>query len=203
MALDGEHVVAARTGRAELDRRPGTPIYEALGYRDEAKALLRDRWSRWPDCLPPPEPQAAEGSRDWAVNNLFFGAVGWILLHEIAHKHLNHERNTTAELRRRQEFDADGWAADWVLTRVPNDLRFRVAAIASAFTWIGLVDDVFGPGPTHPPAWERFACCISRFTPGALSPGLEIASYAIKTCFLPDEPVPPSPRRPKLRSSTS
>jgi hypothetical protein len=55
-----------------------------------------------------------------------------MVLHEIAHIHLNHEEFTTAEIRRNQEFEADKWATKWILDQAGSDLNreFRVFAVA-------------------------------------------------------------------------
>lgn len=189
-----EAMAATRRGQVVLDGGHGTPVADARRLLEASKLFIRDPRAKWPSDLPAPDPGAIEGSVDWHVNNVFLGACGWILLHEIAHIHLSHAPDTSADLRKKQEHEADEWATKWILDHAPQNLQreFRLLAIAAGFTWIGLNDGVMRVDTTHPHAWERFSHCTNAFKTDALSPGLELAAYALKACFFPSDPIPPA-----------
>lgn len=187
-----EAMAATRNGQWALDSRPGTPVAHAYRLLDASKSLIRNPRTKWPGDLPAPDANAREGSLDWHVNNVFLGACGWILLHEIAHMHLSHAPDTSLDLRKKQEHEADEWATKWTLDHAPQNLQreFRLLAIAVGFTWLGLNDSVMRVDSTHPHAWERFGHCTNAFKTDALSPGLELAAYVLKACFFPTDPIP-------------
>ena len=63
------------------------------------------------------------------INNLFFGALSWLLLHEIAHVHRGDSVwILPAALRIGQEYRADAFATGWVLNEAGHGLQreFRV-----------------------------------------------------------------------------
>ena len=69
--------------------------------------------------------------------------------------------DTTANLLKKQEHEADEWATEWILDHAPQNLQreFRLLVIAASFTWLGLNDRVMRVDTTHPHAWERFGHC--------------------------------------------
>jgi hypothetical protein len=189
-----EAMAATRKGQAALDSRPGTAVADAIRLREASASFIRNSQAKWPSDLPTPDSNALEGCIDWHVNNVFLGACGWILLHEIAHMHLSHAPDTSADLRKKQEREADEWATKWILDHAPQNLQreFRLLSLAASFTWLGLNDGVMRVDTTHPHAWERFGHCTNAFKTDALSPGLELAAYVVKVCFFPAEPISPA-----------
>lgn len=55
----------------------------------EYAETLRQADLPWPSGLTPPDIAAGDQAE---INNVFFGAVDWILLHEVGHVHLGHTR---------------------------------------------------------------------------------------------------------------
>jgi hypothetical protein len=179
--IGNEAMAATRSKRAKLDRQPGTPIAEAYDLIKAAKNLIQDPRARWPNDLPEPNARAVKRSPDWYANNLFLGAVGWTLLHEVAHIRLNHQE-TTSELRRRQEHEADQWATKWIFERAGQGLNrdFRIFATATGIIWVGLIDIIRRGSTTHPHASERFYKCSNLFGADPIGPGLELAAHITK-----------------------
>ena len=161
MLIGAEAMAAIRKGQVALDNRPGTPVAQAVRLLEASKSFIRDPQAKLPGDLPAPDAHALEGGVDWHVNNVFLGACGWILLHEIAHMHLSHEPDTSPDLRKKQEHEADEWATKWILDHAPQNLQreFRLLAMAAGFTWLGLSDGVMRVDTTNPHAWERFGHC--------------------------------------------
>ncbi len=94
---------------------------------------------------------------------VFLVALGWILLHEVAHVRLEHQpiASTTDSIKEEQE--ADRWATEWVLSdwRDYSDeqrvFTKRSIGVVIAHTYIAHIEQFaasFGPR-THPPAFER------------------------------------------------
>jgi hypothetical protein len=189
-----EMMMAARAGARAIDTTPGFPAADALRFISAAKDLMREPGVAWPAELPLPDPHAALGTHPWYVNQLFLGATAWVLLHEVAHVYLRHEETTIAEIRIRQEREADEWATRWMLEQAPEDLRreFRSVACATGLAWIGLSDEMQRGLTTHPHASQRLTTCSSLFPLAELSPALEMAGYIVKAFFNPHAPIPDS-----------
>lgn len=92
------------------------------------------------------------------MNNIFFGALSWIILHEIAHIHNADEVYVPSDQRVRQEYQADDFATKWVLNDAVSEMReLRVLMICLALTWLFLSEDAVGTGSTHPQAFYASA----------------------------------------------
>jgi hypothetical protein len=136
------------------------------------------------------------------VNNVFFGALSWMILHEIAHVHHGDEKFIPADLLVRQEYRADDFATRWILDDAGKGLcrEFRVLMITVALTWLFLNERVLGKGTDHPPAILRFREAAELFQMGERSPGLENAAYVFKYVFkalLDPKTKPPPHKTPK------
>jgi len=169
-------------------------------YLDYARRLFHAEES-WPLPLELPDATAASDAPEGRCNNLFFGALSWIVLHEVGHVDHGHERIATADQRRRQEFEADGFATAWILDEAGQGLQreFRVLMIVTALAWLFLCEEVKGQGTTHPAAILRFREAIIQFNLGDRSPALENAFYLLKALFDPANPN--MPRRPTPRQA--
>lgn len=189
-----EMMEATRNGRRAVSAALGSPAAEALRFVAAAEELLRDPSATWPADLALPDPHAEIETHAWYVNQLFLAATAWVLLHEIAHVHLGHEETTIAEIRIRQEREADEWATRWVLEQAPEDLRreFRSVACATGLAWIGLGDEIQRGLTTHPHASQRLTACSSFFPSAETSPALEMAGHIVKAFFNPHAPMPDS-----------
>jgi hypothetical protein len=112
-------------------------------YLDFARRLMNAD-EPWPEGLVSPDAHAEPSSIQGRVNNLFFGALGWILLDEIAHVHHGDSALIAAPLRVGQEYRADAFATAWVLDEAGAGLQreFRVFIVTTALAW--LFPDVAG-----------------------------------------------------------
>ena len=170
------------------------------GYVDYAQRLVREDQS-WPVGLEVPDAQAPAASHSGTINNLFFGALSWILLHEIGHVHHDHDPFLPADQMVRQEVQADDFATSWVLDDAGSglDREFRALMVTTALAWLFLFESVGGQGPTHPPVIQRFRAAAAKLDLGERSPALENASYLLKALFDPAS-VPPI-KRPTPREA--
>jgi hypothetical protein len=69
--------------------------------------LVRDPAFAWPANAPRPNPNAATGTLEASINNVFLGASGWCVLHEVAHIRLKHQGANSPDRMLQQEFEAD------------------------------------------------------------------------------------------------
>lgn len=188
-----EGMAANRAGQSELPTGHGTPVHEARRLLATARSLIGDGARQWPADVEPPVPGAAAGAEEAFVNNVFLGATGWIVLHEIAHIHLGHQGTVSTDASFGQEHEADGWAARWVLEKLDDgDPRgpFRVFAISAAAIWLAVLDEVRRGSTTHPHAWQRLGKLSGAFPHDELNPGYEMAAYVLKVVFLADQDIP-------------
>ncbi|MDT8854776.1 phage exclusion protein Lit family protein [Paracoccaceae bacterium Fryx2] len=179
--------VTLLSGETTLSSAPGSAYDTALKYLQLARDLTKNRHHPFPANLAVPNasPTAAE---DLRVNNLFYGAVGWVLLHEIGHIHLSHEVDTTADLKKQQEYEADLWATKWILAGngiSPQHYQFRLFVVSTALLWVGQMNVVKGPSNTHPEAVDRIDRCRRLMEARDDQEGLELAAYVLKVAFLP------------------
>lgn len=161
------------------------------GYVDYAKRLVHQD-QNWPPALDVPDAKALPDTHEAKVNNLFLGALSWILLHEIGHVHLNHCSVLPADQSVRQEAQADDFATSWILDDAGSGLNkeFRVLVVVTALAWLFLVESEGGQGTTHPAAILRFRAAVAKFSLGARSPAYENAAYLFKALFDPSGAVP-------------
>jgi hypothetical protein len=161
------------------------------GYLDYARRLNRAD-EPWPAGLAQPVPDAASDSSEGRINNLFFGALSWLLLHEIAHVHRGDSRLIPATLKIGQEYRADDFATGWVLNEAGYGIgrEFRVLAITVALAWLFLHEQAKGKGFDHPAAILRFREAVFKFEVGERSAALENATYMLKALFDPETLMP-------------
>lgn len=167
-------------------------------YLDYARRLIQSE-EPWPSTLDIPDTNAAPNTPEGRCNNLFFGALSWIILHEIGHVHHVHERITTVDKSIRQEFQADDFATSWILDDAGRglDREFRVLMIVTALAWLFLYESVKGQGTTHPATILRFREAISKFNLGERSPALENSCYLLKALFDPSNANMPQQLTPR------
>jgi len=146
----------------------------------------------WPDGLETPVERPRENSDGWLINNIYLGALSWIMLHEIAHVSHRDQALVPADIRIRQEYLADGFATSWILDCAGAGLKreFRILMITVALTWLFLCESERGKGPNHPATILRFREAADKFNAGERSVGLENATYLLKAVLDP-ETVPP------------
>jgi hypothetical protein len=135
--------------------------------------------------VPSPDFDTPEGR----VNNVFYGALSWILLHEIAHVHHGDGKLLPADLLVRREYRADDFATRWVLEDAGAGLyrEFRVLMIVVALTWLFLHEQTVCVGSDHPPAILRLREASALFQMG----DRENAAYVLKALLDPTTSAPP------------
>lgn len=146
----------------------------------------------WPCNLSKPKNVDASVGDDYLINNIFFGALSWIMLHEIAHVHHKDERFIPSNQRVQQEYKADSFATKWILDEAGKglDREFRVLMISVALTSSFLSELELGKGSTHPPTILRFREAAQIFQMGERSAALENAAYLFKAVLDPETPAP-------------
>jgi Peptidase U49 len=181
-------VVKANRETADGPANIGRGMAKLRGYLDYATALRQvDR--PWPGDLMPPEVDSSlEVVKE--INNVFFGAVAWILLHEVGHVHLGHEAESGRS--HQQEDEADKFAAEWVFEKVPTDREreFRILVVGIALAWLMLFAPVGGDAK-HPAAYYRVMHVSSYFEAAEDSVALEVVAHLFKALFFPSM-MPPA-----------
>lgn len=200
LAYTAFHVmdIASRSQRATgFDRQSVLDIgeYCAALHLGEYIAFARSLFHAdrpWPDNLETPLESPKEDSNEWRINNVYLGALSWILLHEVAHVYREDQKFVPDSLRIRQEYLADGFATKWILDNAGKGLRreFRILMIAVALTWLFLNESELGRGNTHPAAILRFREAAEQFKAGSRSAGLENATYLLKAVLDPETAAP-------------
>lgn len=112
---------------------------------DWAVAGVRDEDPReWPDDLPKPELNPVDLPGQLA-NELFLGAAGFAVLHEVGHIELEHRGDEPPlDVRFRHEFEADEWAYNWVMDKWrefnpnPEVHTKRITVLACLFAMIAI-----------------------------------------------------------------
>lgn len=169
-------------------------------YIAYARNLIH-RDAPWPLALDLPDAKAPFNSPAGRTNNLFFGALSWILLHEVGHIHHDHEEVVPASRRITQEEQADDFATAWALEEAGAGLKreCRVLMIVTALAWLFMFEQEGGRSQVHPPVILRFRTAAQQFDLGDRSAALENAAYLLKALFDPTGAVPT--RRPTSREA--
>ena len=157
---------------------------------DYARRLFRAD-EDWPTGLAQPDAQAVLETDEGRVNNLFFGALSWIMLHEIGHVHRDHSRLLGRDMKLTQEWEADHFATCWILDEAEGlEREFRALAIIVAMAWELLFEEARHGGDDHPPSILRFQDAASWFELGEDSYALESGVYLLKAIFDPATIMP-------------
>lgn len=176
----------------------------------------------------PPQPEGAPKWVDWAprpelsplsedarmANNLFFGALGWIMRHEIAHVTLRHLFATDSI---RAEIDADRQATEWLRgnrqidpQRDPGSrpgaaelsLEQRAILIGMALLWVAIFEARVGhSSSTHPPPAERFFRCFGLLDLREDSGAAEIVHDILQAWIAPTEKWAPETGYPNAQAA--
>ncbi len=190
--------ISSRAQRQELSEGNPVDISEEYHGRrlDEYIQYARSLFHAdrpWPDDLPLPDISAAPASLKGLVNNVFIGAAAWLLLHEIAHLHLGHQKQSPSNIRVRDEHQADAFATNWILKHAGNGLylEFRLLMASVALTWVMLDATIKSKGPDHPAAITRFNEVTALYrVVTQRSVALENSAYLFKVVFDPSNPLP-------------
>ncbi len=160
-------------------------------YLNYARRLFRAD-EQWPEGLRAPVSDAEFDSVDGRINNLFYGSLSWILLHEIAHIYHGDLRLLPASMKVVQEFRADEFATNWILDNAGSGRQreFRALAITVAHAWLLLHEATIGRGYDHPLALQRFLGAVNQLELKNRSTALENAAYMLKAIFDPESVMP-------------
>ena len=134
---------------------------------------LKDIECPWPDHLPNPQYRELLKHVEFA-DHLFLMTSGRILLHEIAHIVLDHfsDQTPTSQTLIRDEFEADAWADDWMLSKwqdyKSDEKVFIGRTMGIAFTHAIIL--FFGsrqksPSISHPNPIDRLNEFVNRYMP--------------------------------------
>ena len=175
----------------QIDFGPHWAQLHLSAYLDYARRLMRAD-EPWPQGITQPVAGAAQDTFEGRVNNLFFGSLSWMLLHEIAHIHHRDSRLIPASMKVGQEYRADAFATMWVFEKAGHGLQreFRVVVVSVALAWLFLHEEAKGQGYDHPAAILRFREAVAKFEMGERSVGLESVAYMLKALFDPKTEMP-------------
>jgi hypothetical protein len=138
-----------------------------------------------PEELPRPDEHAAKDSWENLADELTLVAIGYILLHEVAHVYLLHVPSKEGWWSIEQEKDADRQAVEWYFAdypdshsndRIKRDLGVASALIAQVATGMFLKD--FG-GKSHPPSWQRLDQVLRLIESDCVHPLFAFASQLL------------------------
>jgi hypothetical protein len=123
------------------ESQEGMAVQKMLSWALEGE--LHGSQTAWPEILPRPQLQPVD-DQNKLTNEVFYGAIGFAVLHEIGHIARNHSGdNLPRDIHYRHEFEADEWAYDWIMDQwrsLSNDekvYRKRVTLIATLYAVIG------------------------------------------------------------------
>jgi hypothetical protein len=146
---------------------------------EEYLSVREGRSMQWPSELPPPSPNDERSSLGNAATELFLTTSAWVLLHEIGHVCRGHRADDPPGLWQKQEFEADDWSAQWMLTHWkeygarPDDRVFvkrTLGAVLFLAQSSGLesLERTRG-GNTHPDPVERLLRFLHEYVPASRS----------------------------------
>ena len=195
LMLDG-----SRNGKDRLDITPASVLEVGVMAQELAKMLCTqdlidaDGKTFWIQGLPLPTTRPLD--EDSANGNiLFFGALAWILRHELAHITLGHLASIPAD-QIVEEQQADFQAADWLrgnryadearpLGQAPTDveqaLEQRALAVVLGVIWVATFE-IRGrqPSRVHPPIADRIYYTLERMQLREDSLALATAAHSIQ-----------------------
>jgi len=136
--------------------------------------------NKYPDDTLRPFEIREDSSLSVCARDITIFGLGYILLHEIAHIELKHIFNADKPTSIQQEYEADKWAAHFVMDfskdntiqSYPNDHSAhnavgvkRLLALVASNYWLIKDDCYYGvsKNKTHPPTFERLNVIIEEF----------------------------------------
>lgn len=170
--------------------------------------LAKNRFDRWVDWAPAPD-ALAETLSDAEGNQLFLGALGWIMRHELAHHELKHHACPSGlpSDNKARELDADDRATKWMKGALsadparacgvrPNsdelELERRALATFIGLIWVAQFElGPHGESTTHPDAASRLHAVARQLALNQDSFAAEILSYLVKVLIDPEGYWPP------------
>jgi hypothetical protein len=168
----------------------------------------------WPDWAPPLDPAPSVGTDEEIGNRFFFGALDWILRHEIAHLALRHAERQKIEGISDQacETEADLEATRWLRGDRQADehrpagaqpreqelqLEWRAISIGLGLIWVALFEADRGQrNTTHPPVADRLFACLNELKLREDSAAAEILSDIVQAWIGPEDKWAPEGGHP-------
>ena len=183
--------VKTKEEKSIIDIGPECQNLQVFRYIDYARTLFTVNCD-WPSGLCKPNVNDHLSETEESINDLFFGALGWIMLHEIAHIYNEDVKHTSPTIKIRQEYRADDFATRWIFENagVGRKNEFRILAVSIALSWLFLQEDTVGPSGSHPRAILRFREAKQHFNFGKRSFSAEYAGYFMKAIFHPKVDAP-------------
>jgi hypothetical protein len=117
--------------------------------------------TEWPADMHQPQADAVKGSVGSVADNMTLEAVGYLLLHEMAHIYLRHGPSEASSWSIEQEKEADSLAVTWFFQDVPDPNNGRRItkgiSVATALLMqcaVAMFTKEWG-GSSHPARWQR------------------------------------------------
>jgi len=154
------YIDAQKKGALEF-RASGNPVLtEGIRlYEWALNAVSSGTVEAWPEGAPRPEAAPTPNSAIHVACEIFLVAVAWYLLHEIGHVTLKHPAEPLGPTAKQEEYEADYFATDWVLSGVTEStvVLKRALGIAVANVVLLTTDLLRGSfdSDTHPPSYDR------------------------------------------------
>lgn len=145
----------------EIDKKA---IAIAEKAREYAMSLVRI-YSEWPSEIPTPQEHDTNETVNLA-NQLFLYAMNYIMCHETAHVVLEHRSGLSGEESYQQEYEADMWAFDAILTPPYKDSELTIQmgilmGLCSMIMILSRTED----GKTHPSSFKRLNNYFEKIKP--------------------------------------
>jgi hypothetical protein len=125
----------------------------------------------WPAGFPRPEEGLDPNSPVFASTAMALGALAFVILHEIAHRTLDHDGGAKGNDSKEQEFEADHEAVELFLDGAESEpdstLLSRQLDVVAAMLVLCLEPMFSGRwlSKNHPPAWERLDRVLRQMSP--------------------------------------
>jgi hypothetical protein len=142
-------------------------------------ATNEESWNRgvkWPVGSLVPGAHRDEWDVAKLADEIFLGAMGFVALHEIAHLELGHRANVDQATSIADEFAADAWAFDWIMSqwgkfspdpRVFQKRTVLTAAVLALMASLRLYRKPLNTPATHPNPILRLRAFLEKHaTPG-------------------------------------
>lgn len=162
-----EYAKAQHSGATEFDLHGNERLRRAAEVvawtLENLKSKIKEVWPRT-YIRPTAKPQDTDRQ---VANELYLGAMGFIILHEVAHVVKGHE-GSEGPLSQKEEKEADLFATEWILDGVdPKNPAFQKRLLCIAAALLCLQGFETGGAPrwkgSHPPAHERIYNCLDKY----------------------------------------
>lgn len=156
------HQQNKRNGTAfEIDREAIAIAEKAHQY---AMSLVRF-YSEWPSEIPTPQDHDHNEDVNF-TNQLFLYAINYIMCHETAHIVLEHKYGISGEESYKQEFEADMWSFNAILTPPYKDSKLTIQmGILMGLCAMIMSSPKTNDGQNHPSSFKRLNVFLEMINP--------------------------------------